>query len=172
MKTDTPSLETPQAARLRRRQLIRQLLERDKTPLAILFMAAVVGTLVGLAAVAFDKGVAWLQNQRMGALVHTADNYPLLLTVAFLCSAVLAMFGYFLVRKYAPEAGGSGIPEIEGALEDRSPCGHPDGKPVPCPFWRCSGRRTIRRPAAARPMRGRVVKGADDRHETHRRCRR
>ena len=69
MKTDTPSLETPQAARLRRRQLIRQLLERDKTPLAILFMAAVVGTLVGLAAVAFDKGVAWLQNQRMGALV-------------------------------------------------------------------------------------------------------
>lgn len=58
-------------------------------------MAAVVGTLVGLAAVAFDKGVAWLQNQRMGALVHTADNYPLLLTVAFLCSAVLAMFGYF-----------------------------------------------------------------------------
>lgn len=65
MKTDTPSLETPQAARLRRRQLIRQLLERDKTPLAILFMAAVVGTLVGLAAVA-DKGVARLQNQRMG----------------------------------------------------------------------------------------------------------
>ena len=85
MKTDTPSLETPQAARLRRRQLIRQLLERDKTPLAILFMAAVVGTLVGLAAVAFDKGVAWLQNQRMGALVHTADNYLLLLTVAFIC---------------------------------------------------------------------------------------
>lgn len=121
MKTDTPSLETPQAARLRRRQLIRQLLERDKTPLAILFMAAVVGTLVGLAAVAFDKGVAWLQNQRMGALVHTADNYPLLLTVAFLCSAVLAMFGYFLVRKYAPEAGGSGIPEIEGALEELRP---------------------------------------------------
>ena len=98
MKTDTPSLETPQAARLRRRQLIRQLLERDKTPLAILFMAAVVGTLVGLAAVAFDKGVAWLQNQRMGALVHTADNYPLLLTVALLCSPVLAMFGYSLVR--------------------------------------------------------------------------
>ena len=30
-----PSLETPQAARLRRRQLIRQLLERDKTPLVV-----------------------------------------------------------------------------------------------------------------------------------------
>lgn len=120
MKTDTPSLETPQAARLRREQLIRQLLERDKTPLAILFMAAVVGTLVGLAAVAFDKGVAWLQNQRMGALVHTADNYPLLLTVAFLCSAVLAMFGYFWCANTRPKQG-SGIPEIEGALEDQRP---------------------------------------------------
>ena len=66
MKTDTPSLETPQAARLRRRQLIRQLLERDKTPLAILFMAAVVGTLVGLAAVAFDKGVAGCRTSVWG----------------------------------------------------------------------------------------------------------
>lgn len=65
MKTDTPSLETPQAARLRRRQLIRQLLERDKTPLAILFMAAVVGTLVGLAAVA-DKGVAGCRTNVWG----------------------------------------------------------------------------------------------------------
>ncbi|XPE61163.1 hypothetical protein ACNKHT_01085 [Shigella flexneri] len=82
MKTDTPSLEhcRPRACY---DTLIRQLLERDKTPLAILFMAAVVGTLVGLAAVAFDKGVALLQNQRW-ALVHMADNYPLLLTVAFL----------------------------------------------------------------------------------------
>ncbi len=97
--------------RVKCRHLSRHLLERDKTPLAILFLAAVCGSLVGLAAVAFDKGVAWLQNQRMGALVHTADNYPLLLTVAFLCSAVLAMFGYFLVLNYAPEAGGAWFPD-------------------------------------------------------------
>ena len=158
MKTDTPSLETPQAARLRRRQLIRQLLERDKTPLAILFMAAVVGTLVGLAAVAFDKGVAWLQNQRMGALVHTADNYPLLLTVAFLCSAVLAMFGYFLVRKYAPEAGGSGIPEIEGALEDQRPVRW--WRVLPVKFFgglgTLGGGMVLGREAAAIGVRGRV----------------
>lgn len=41
--------------------------------------------------------------------------------LAFILSALLAMVGYFLVRKFAPEAGGSGIPEIEGALEELRP---------------------------------------------------
>lgn len=60
MKTDIPSLETPQAAHLRRRQLIHQLLEHDKALLTISSIVAVAGTLVGLAAVAFDKSVTWL----------------------------------------------------------------------------------------------------------------
>lgn len=57
MKTDTPSFEAQQIVRLRRRDQIRRLLERDKTPLAILFMAAVVGTVTGLVGVAFEKAV-------------------------------------------------------------------------------------------------------------------
>ncbi|MEA6800486.1 hypothetical protein ONR02_25040, partial [Salmonella enterica subsp. enterica serovar Lubbock] len=44
--------------------LYRRLMQRDKTPLAILLMAAVVGTLTGLVGVAFEKAVSWVQNMR------------------------------------------------------------------------------------------------------------
>lgn len=73
MKTDTSTFLAQQIVRLRRRDQIRRLMQRDKTPLAILFMAAVVGTLTGLVGVAFEKAVSWVQNMRIGALVQVAD---------------------------------------------------------------------------------------------------
>ncbi|MCX3880355.1 hypothetical protein NAH03_23060, partial [Stenotrophomonas maltophilia] len=110
-----------QFVRVRRDDAVRRLIQRDKTPLAVLFMAAVVGTLAGLVGVAFEKSVNWVQNQRIGALAQVADHWYLVWPLAFILSALLAMVGYFLVRRFAPEAGGSGIPEIEGALEELRP---------------------------------------------------
>ncbi|MEG1209917.1 MAG: H(+)/Cl(-) exchange transporter ClcA [Leclercia sp.] len=121
MKTDTPSFEMQQHARLWRRVRIRQLLNRDKTPLAILVLAALVGTLAGLVGVAFEKAVNAVTYWRIDTLAGFADRPLLVWPMAFVLSALLAMVGYFLVRKYAPEAGGSGIPEIEGALEELRP---------------------------------------------------
>lgn len=103
-----------------RRAAIRQFMRRDKTPVAILILAALVGTLVGLLGVAFEKAVAWVQFHRMAALTAWSET-EWLWGVAFLSSALLAVVGYFLVRRFAPEAGGSGIPEIEGALEALRP---------------------------------------------------
>ncbi len=119
MKAETSSFETQQRVRLRRGKQIRQLLQRDKTPLAILLLAALVGILAGLVGVAFEKAVNGVQHLRSETLasVNGIGIWPL----AFILSALLAMVGYFLVRKYAPEAGGSGIPEIEGALEELRP---------------------------------------------------
>jgi CIC family chloride channel protein len=88
---------------------------------AILFMAAVVGTLAGLLGVAFDKAVDWVQQRRLSALAQVADSWILVWPLAFILSAALAVLGYYLVRRFAPEAGGSGIPEIEGALEELRP---------------------------------------------------
>jgi CIC family chloride channel protein len=47
MKSDSPSFEEQQFTRAQHRISIRRLLNRDKTPLAILLAAAVVGTLAG-----------------------------------------------------------------------------------------------------------------------------
>lgn len=121
MNPDNTSFEAQQFIRLTRRQRIRQLLNRDKTPVAVLLLAAVVGTLTGLVGVAFDKAVEWVQLNRMALLASTADHELLVWPLAFIVSALLAMSGYWLVRRFAPEASGSGIPEIEGALEDLRP---------------------------------------------------
>jgi CIC family chloride channel protein len=120
MKAETPLLKHISSC-ARRGDAVRRLIQRDKTPLAVLLMAAVVGTLAGLVGVAFEKSVNWVQNQRIGALAQVADHWYLVWPLAFILSALLAMVGYFLVRRFAPEAGGSGIPEIEGALEELRP---------------------------------------------------
>lgn len=102
MAKTTPSYTSVPRERQARRHMFRKLLYRDKTPVLILFMAALVGVL-------FEKAVNGVQALRIAA------------PAAFVLSALLAMMGYFLVCRYAPEAGGSGIPEIEGALEDLRP---------------------------------------------------
>ena len=121
MKSDSPSFEEQQFTRAQHRISIRRLLNRDKTPLAILLAAAVVGTLAGLVGVAFEKAVNAVLNWRVGTVAGFADSRWLVWVGAFGLSALFAMVGYFLVRKFAPEAGGSGIPEIEGALEELRP---------------------------------------------------
>ncbi|MBK4714024.1 MULTISPECIES: H(+)/Cl(-) exchange transporter ClcA [Tenebrionibacter/Tenebrionicola group] len=121
MNPKTFSLSAREILRLRRRKLIGRLLQRDKTPLAILFMAAVVGTLAGLVGVAFEKAVNYVQYRRLEAIAGVADHVWLAWPLAFVASALLAALGYWLVRRFAPEAGGSGIPEIEGALEELRP---------------------------------------------------
>ncbi|BCG10710.1 H(+)/Cl(-) exchange transporter ClcA [Buttiauxella agrestis] len=121
MNHSHPSFEAQQVVRLRRGDMVRRLMRQDKTPVAILFMAAIVGTLAGLVGVAFEKSVTWVQQNRLAMLAHVADYSLIVWPLAFISSMLLAMLGYYLVRRYAPEAGGSGIPEIEGALEELRP---------------------------------------------------
>ncbi|MBN3180343.1 H(+)/Cl(-) exchange transporter ClcA [Pectobacterium brasiliense] len=113
-------LSVPVSSAAERRAAIAQFMRRDKTPALILLLAAIVGTLTGLVGVAFERTVNWVIQQRMALLAHFPESGVSWL-VAAAVSAVLAMWGYFLVRRFAPEAGGSGIPEIEGALEELRP---------------------------------------------------
>lgn len=121
MTDSTSNIAAESVTELKRGRFIRALVNRDKTPLVILLMAALVGVITGLLGVAFDRGVDWIQQQRLATLAKVADYAILVWPLAFIMSALLAMMGYFLVRRFAPEAGGSGIPEIEGAMEEMRP---------------------------------------------------
>lgn len=116
--SDPTSVPTGRVARLK---MFQQLLYRDKTPLAVLILAAIVGTLTGLLAVGFEKAVNGVIAARVAALAALPSSGVFNVPAAFLASALLAMAGYYLMRRFAPEAGGSGIPEIEGALEELRP---------------------------------------------------
>ncbi|MFF6011458.1 H(+)/Cl(-) exchange transporter ClcA [Rahnella sp. R3(2024)] len=105
----------------KRSEVLRLFLRRDKTPVAILIVAAVVGTVAGLLGVAFEKAVNGVMAMRLSGLSIFSDYWILMWPLTFVVSGLLAMSGYYLVRRFAPEAGGSGIPEIEGALEELRP---------------------------------------------------
>ncbi|AEX53520.1 H+/Cl- exchange transporter [Rahnella aquatilis CIP 78.65 = ATCC 33071] len=121
-ESDTEILaDAPVRGPRKRSEILRLVLRRDKTPVTILLVAAVVGTVAGLLGVAFEKAVNRVMAVRLSGLGVFSDYWILLWPLTFVFSAALAMVGYYLVRRYAPEAGGSGIPEIEGALEELRP---------------------------------------------------
>ena len=100
--------------------IVRRFLRRDKTPVSILLLAAIVGLAAGLIGTLFEIGVHWVSEQRTAYLLENSPLWALALS-AFGISALLAMIGYYLTHRFAPEAAGSGIPEIEGAMDDLRP---------------------------------------------------
>lgn len=97
---NTPVSDESLPAEPRRRyDYLQQILRKDKTPLAILLLAGLVGVLAGLAGVAFDKAVSLVQHYRLhysGGLL-TASG----LLSAVIISALLAVCGFWLVRRFS-----------------------------------------------------------------------
>ncbi|MGL5225224.1 MAG: H(+)/Cl(-) exchange transporter ClcA [Aeromonas sp.] len=98
---------------------VSRIIRQDKMPLLVLLLAALVGTLAGLMCGLFESGVRWVAEQRIELLLGRPWWQLGLLGFSF--SALLGLIGYFLTHTFAPEAGGSGIPEIEGAMDDLRP---------------------------------------------------
>ena len=90
-------------------------LERVADHSALFGLAIVVGLLAGGIAVAFQVALAraaWLREG--GALGAPTDGWRLPVAICFSALAVWA--GVAVVRRFAPEASGSGIPLVEAAL--------------------------------------------------------
>ncbi len=80
-----------------------------------------VGMLTGLIGSIFQIGLRVVENWRLHLCsVAAALHIPGWLT-AILLSALMVSASFWLVRKFAPETGGSGVQEMEGALAGLRP---------------------------------------------------
>ncbi|WP_139684903.1 H(+)/Cl(-) exchange transporter ClcA [Vibrio tasmaniensis] len=103
------------------RDAINQFLSRDKTPASVLVLSCIVGVLAGVVGTYFEVAVHFITETRTDWLKDEIGSHLPLWLAAFLISAAFAFIGYFLVHRFAPEAAGSGIPEIEGAMDGMRP---------------------------------------------------
>lgn len=102
-------------------KLIDQLIKSDKTPFYILLLVAFIGAFVGIVGVLFQRAVLFVSTFRVSqAEQYFIDKWQLAAAI-FCISALLSMFAYYIVKRFSPESGGSGIPEIEGALVNLRP---------------------------------------------------
>ena len=100
---------------------INQFLSKDKTPVSVLMLSLLVGILAGIVGTFFEIAVHFVSETRTDWLKQAIGSALPLWLAAFLISAALAFVGYYLVHRFAPEAAGSGIPEIEGAMDGIRP---------------------------------------------------
>ena len=105
--------------RVRLRLLIRRILRRDTSSPRLLFLAFGVGLLTGLVCCGFEMALDELVQMRLTGLLALPPLWRW--GAAFVSGALMAGFAIWLAHRFAPEAGGSGIPEIEGALEGLRP---------------------------------------------------
>ncbi|GAB2185713.1 H(+)/Cl(-) exchange transporter ClcA [Roseibium sp. LAB1] len=87
---------------------------------AYFFKATLVGIMVGGLATGFHTGLDFL-FAHYAALRGALGTGYMPYAVSMAISAACVTGAYLLVRRIAPEAAGSGIQEIEGAMEDKRP---------------------------------------------------
>lgn len=90
-------------------------------PMVLFVWAAVVGGLVGLVGGLFQLTLIAIARWRDGFVATIDSGYVLWWLIPAVFSAVVVSIALFLVRRVAPETGGSGVQEIEGALDDLRP---------------------------------------------------
>lgn len=90
-------------------------------PMVLFFWAAVLGSLVGLVGGVFQLSLEAIEEWREGFSAGFASGRVLWWLVPTVFSALAVFVALLLVRRIAPETGGSGVQEIEGALDDLRP---------------------------------------------------
>lgn len=87
----------------------------------LIWLSVFIGLLAGMVSALFDHGIIWVAEARQELIdTYGGDGIPLwVIAVPF--SSIMAGLAFYLTHRFAPEAGGSGIPEIEGAMDGMRP---------------------------------------------------
>jgi CIC family chloride channel protein len=86
----------------------------------VLLWAAIAGLLTGLIGGGFRLLVSTTLNSRV-QWIDSLGTPWVAATVSITLSAVMVYVGFLLMRRFAPDTSGSGIPQIEGMLEGYFP---------------------------------------------------
>lgn len=87
----------------------------------VLLWAAIAGLLTGLIGGAFRLLVSYTLNHRV-QWIDALKGLPWVAAIiSIFLSGVMVYLGFWLMRRYAPDTSGSGIPQIEGMLEGYFP---------------------------------------------------
>jgi chloride channel protein, CIC family len=98
-----------------------QAVQRDGNLLWLALLALAVGAAAGLIGAVFRLSLEWADDQRdrLVSWAHGGSFAGLLLVVGL--SAAAVAIAAWLVRRFAPHAGGSGIPHVEAVLGGELP---------------------------------------------------
>jgi len=92
-----------------------------KSSALLIWLSVFIGTLAGAMSALFDHGIVWISELRLEVIEIYGDSDTPLWLVAIPISSLMAGLAFYITHRFAPEAGGSGIPEIEGAMEGMRP---------------------------------------------------
>ncbi|HEY5716571.1 MAG TPA: H(+)/Cl(-) exchange transporter ClcA [Psychromonas sp.] len=92
-----------------------------KSSALLIWLSAIIGILAGAMSALFDHGIVWISAQRLHLIGSFSDSDIPLWVIAIPVSSLMVGCAFYLTHRFAPEAGGSGIPEIEGAMEGMRP---------------------------------------------------
>jgi CIC family chloride channel protein len=114
-------MKTPKTKHIKSWKRDERFANADTKNFRLIFLAFIVGLLAGGAGAVFRLTLSHIQSYRdqlyadAGHLGFASWFWPYLLAIVGVVSAL------YLVKKFAPEAAGSGVQEIEGALDEIRP---------------------------------------------------
>lgn len=104
-------------ARLSRPALLPNFFANQSDYFMVVLLSGIVGTIAGGVVSYFNIIINWILDFRISLIDSQApEEFLLQATMVVLSGALMAGLGFWLTFRFAPEAEGSGIPHIEGAL--------------------------------------------------------